>query len=58
MKIVVRAFVVALALTGIAATTQISSASTKTNVAVPAKTSAFPVPLCPPGDPDACGLGS
>ena len=58
MKIVVRAFVLALTLTGIAATTQISSASTKTNVAVPAKTSAFPVPLCPPGDPDACGLGS
>jgi hypothetical protein len=58
MKIVVRAFVLALAVTGIAATAQISSASTKANVALPAKTSAMPVPMCPPNDPNACGLGS
>jgi hypothetical protein len=58
MKIVIRAFVLALTLTGIAATSQISSASTKANVAVPAKTSALPVPMCPPNDPNACGLGS
>ncbi len=57
MKIVVRAFVLVLALTGIAATTQISSASTKTNVVASAKTSALPVPMCPPDDPNACGLG-
>jgi hypothetical protein len=57
MKIIVRAFVLALTLTGIAATTQISSASTKTNVAISARTSALPTPMCPPGDPDACGLG-
>jgi hypothetical protein len=57
MKIIVRAFVLALTLTGIAATTQISSASTKTNVALSTRTSALPVPMCPPGDPDACGLG-
>jgi hypothetical protein len=57
MKIIVRAFVLVLALTGIAATTQISSASTKTNIAVSTKISALPTPMCPPGDPNACGLG-
>jgi hypothetical protein len=55
MKIVIRAFVVALALTGAVASTQISSASTQTKVAA-AKTSAFPVPMCPPDDPNACGI--
>jgi hypothetical protein len=55
MKIVIRAFVVALALTGAVASTQISSASTQTRVAA-AKTSAFPVPMCPPDDPNACGI--
>ena len=55
MKIVIRAFVVALALTGAVASTQISSASTQTKV-VAAKTSAFPVPMCDPNDPNACGI--
>jgi hypothetical protein len=55
MKIIVRAFVVALALSGAVASTQISSASTQTKVAV-AKTSAFPTPMCDPNDPNACGI--
>jgi hypothetical protein len=55
MKYIVRAFVVALALTGAIASTQISSATTHTKVTV-AKTSAFPVPMCPPDDPNACGI--
>ncbi len=55
MKIFIRAFVVVLALTGAVASTQISSASTQTKVAV-AKTSAMPVPMCPPDDPNACGI--
>ena len=55
MKNLVRAFVVVLALTGIAASTQIASASAQTKVSV-AKTSAIPVPMCPPDDPDACGI--
>jgi hypothetical protein len=56
MKHIVRAFVVALVLTGAAATTQTSSASTKTKVTV-AKVSMLPIPTCPPDDPNACGMG-
>ncbi len=55
MKTVIRAFVVVLALTGAAASTQIASASAQTKVSV-AKTSAMPVPMCPPDDPNACGI--
>jgi hypothetical protein len=56
MKIFVRAFVVVLALTGAAASTQIASASGQTKVAV-AKTSAMPIPMCAPDDANACGIG-
>ena len=56
MKHIVRAFVVALVLTGAVATTQTSSASTKTKVTV-AKVSMLPIPTCPPDDPNACGMG-
>ncbi|HMH16040.1 MAG TPA: hypothetical protein VK578_23280 [Edaphobacter sp.] len=55
MKTVVRAFVVALVLTGAAASTQIASASSQTRVAI-AKTSAMPIPMCAPDDPNACGM--
>jgi len=55
MKSIVRAFVFALVLTGVAATTQTSSASTK-NHAVAARTSMLPVPTCAPDDPNACGI--
>lgn len=57
MKHLVRAFVVALALTGFAASTQISTAATKTASTVTiSKTSAVPVPSCPPDDPTGCGM--
>lgn len=55
MKSIVRAFVVVLALTGAAASTHIASATSQTKV-VAAKTSAIPIPTCPPDDPDACGI--
>jgi len=55
MKNIVRAFVVVLALTGAAASTQIASASSQTKNAV-AKTSAMPTPMCAPDDPNACGF--
>jgi hypothetical protein len=55
MKHIVRAFVVVLVLTGVAATTQTSNASTKNNVAV-SRTSMVPVPMCAPNDPNACGM--
>ena len=56
MKHLVRAFVVALVLTGAVASTQTSSASTQNKVKA-ARTSLIPVPTCPPDDPNACGLG-
>ncbi len=56
MKHIVRAFVVALVLTGAVASTQTSAASTQNNVTV-AKVSFLPVPTCAPDDPNACGLG-
>jgi hypothetical protein len=56
MKHIVRAFVVVLVLTGAAASTQTSSASTQNKVTV-ARVSVLPVPTCPPDDPNACGMG-
>jgi hypothetical protein len=55
MKLAIRAFVVVLVLTGAVATTQTSSASTQNKVTV-AKVSMLPVPMCPPDDPNACGM--
>ncbi|WP_433967550.1 hypothetical protein [Tunturiibacter gelidiferens] len=57
MKIVVRTFVAILALTGAAATTQTSTASTQNKVTV-ARVSMLPVPICAPDDPHACGMGT
>lgn len=56
MKHLVRAFVVALVLTGAVATTQTSSASAQNKVTV-AKVSMLPIPSCAPDDPNACGMG-
>ncbi len=56
MKIIIRAFVAVLVITGAAATTQTSSASAKKQVSV-AKVSMLPIPSCPPNDPNACGMG-
>jgi hypothetical protein len=56
MKNIVRAFVAILVLTGVAATTQTSSASTQNKVAA-TRTSMLPVPSCAPDDPNACGMG-
>ena len=56
MKIIVRAFVVVLVLSGAAATTQTSSASSQNKVTA-ARVSMLPIPTCPPNDPNACGMG-
>jgi hypothetical protein len=56
MKLIIRTFVAILVLTGVAATTQTSSASTQNKVAA-ARTSMLPVPSCAPDDPNACGMG-
>jgi hypothetical protein len=57
MKHLVRAFVVALVLTGAVATTQTSSAATQNKVTA-SRTSMLPIPTCAPNDPNACGLGN
>jgi hypothetical protein len=55
MKLAIRTLVVVLALTGAIATTQTSSASTQNKVTT-ARTSMLPVPMCPPDDPNVCGM--
>jgi hypothetical protein len=55
MKFAIRALVVVLALTGAAASTQTSSASTQNKLIV-ARTSMLPIQVCPPDDPNACGM--
>lgn len=49
MKNLVRAFVVALALTGAAATTSVN-ANTQSTKPVITRTSAYPIPRCAPDD--------
>jgi hypothetical protein len=56
MKFAIRTLVAVLVLTGAAATTQTSSATTKSNKAGIARTSMLPVPVCAPDDPNACGM--
>jgi hypothetical protein len=58
MKIIVRTFVIALALTGAIATTYAKAPAANTKIAAVGKTSAMPVPTCPPSDPGDCGLSS
>jgi hypothetical protein len=55
MKIVIRSLVIALAVTGAIATTSANGTTAKTT-AIAGKTSAMPVPSCPPNDPNACGI--
>ncbi len=56
MKIIVRAFVVVLALTGVAASTQTSSASART-ITASSSLRSLPVPTCPPdGSSNNCNI--
>ena len=54
MKLIARIFALSLVITGAVATTHIASASQPT---VGSRVSALPVPMCPPDDPNACGVG-
>ena len=56
MKIFVRSLVIALALTGAIATTTANGSTAQATVAA-VKTSAMPVPTCPPNTPNGCGIG-
>jgi hypothetical protein len=55
MKTIIRSFVIALAITGAVATSYANNSSSKATVSA-AKTSAMPVPSCPPNTPDGCGI--
>jgi hypothetical protein len=55
MKIAIRTIVAILVITGAAASTQTSSASTQSKVTI-ARTSMLPIPTCAPDDPNACGM--
>ncbi len=52
MKNIIRAFALSLVVTGAFASSHLSTSSK----AVVGKVSAFPVPQCPPGDKDGCGI--
>jgi hypothetical protein len=56
MKVIVRSLVIALAVTGAVATSFANAAPAKATVTA-SKTSAMPVPRCPPDDPNGCGIG-
>lgn len=57
MKNLVRAFVVALALTGAVASAHTGSVSASATPVL-TKSSAMPIPSCPPNDPNGCGIGN
>lgn len=58
MKNIVRAIVLALAITGMFASTHANATPATTTAGISAaKTSAMPVPRCDPGDPNGCGIG-
>ncbi len=53
MKLFVRIFALSLVATGAVASTHIAQSSRPT---VGAKVSALPIPVCPPNDPNGCGI--
>ena len=53
MKTIIRAFVIALTLTGSAAYTHINVHG---STALVGKTNSMPMPACHPNDPSACGM--
>jgi hypothetical protein len=57
MKIIVRSLVIALAVTGVVASSY-AKAPTATSTVKISKTSAMPIPSCAPGGDDGCGIGT
>jgi len=55
MKIIARYLVLALAVTGAIATTYANASSAGKTAGIN-KTSAMPVPTCPPNSPNGCGI--
>jgi hypothetical protein len=57
MNVILRSLVIALAVSGAIATTYSNATPAKATVSA-SKTSAMPVPRCPLGDPDGCGIAN
>ncbi len=55
-SIIIRTAVVALVLTGAAASTQVSAATSNSSKVTVARNSALPTPMCAPDDPNGCGM--
>ena len=53
MKLIARIFALSLVVTGAFATSHIANSSQPTAAA---RVSAMPVPVCPPDDPNGCGI--
>jgi hypothetical protein len=53
MKLFARIFALSLVATGAVASTHIAQSAQPT---VSARVSALPIPVCPPGDPNGCGI--
>ena len=49
-----RIFAISLVITGAVASTHLANAS---QPSAHAKVSALPIPVCPPSDPNGCGMG-
>jgi hypothetical protein len=54
MKLFVRAFALSLVVTGAVASMNTGNAATSTTLV--SRSSAMPVPTCPPDDPNGCGI--
>jgi hypothetical protein len=53
MKNIIRAFALSLVVTGAFASTHVNQSA---EPVAHAKASAFPIPVCPPGDPNGCNI--
>lgn len=54
MKLFVRAFALSLVVTGAVASMNTSNVATSTTIV--SRSTVMPVPTCPPGDPEGCGI--
>ncbi|ADW70434.1 hypothetical protein [Granulicella tundricola] len=57
MKMIVRTLALALLVTGAVASANANTTSSSKSI-VSSRTSAMPVPTCPPDDPNGCGIGA
>jgi hypothetical protein len=56
MKMIVRTLALALVVTGAVASAHTNN-STSSVAGVGGRSTALPIPMCPPDDPNGCGIG-